>query len=56
MLYFQEKKNKMNNQIEQISSGGIGQMYLDRTDKHWYICEATEYANENKIPFFKVFI
>ena len=43
----------MNNQIEYIPSGGIGEMYLDRIDKHWYRCESTEYANETIIPFFK---
>ena len=43
----------MNNQIEYIPSGGIGEMYLDRIDKHWYRCESTEYAYETIIPFFK---
>ena len=42
----------MNNQIEYIPSGGVGEMYLDRIDKHWYRCESTEYANEKIIPFF----
>ena len=43
----------MNNQIEYIPSGGIGEMYLDRLDKHWYRCESTEYTNEKIILFFK---
>ena len=43
----------MNNQIEYIPSGGVGEMYLDRIDKHWYRCESIEYANEKIIPFFK---
>ena len=36
----------MNNQIKYIPSGNVGEMYLDKIDKHWYICESTEYANE----------
>ena len=43
----------MNNQIEYIPSGGVGEMYLDRIDKQWYRCESTEYAKEKIIPFFK---
>ena len=44
----------MNNQVKYIPSGGIGEMCLDRTDKHWYRFESTEYGNEKIIPFFKV--
>ena len=43
----------MNNQIKYIPSGNVGEMYLDRIDKHWYRCESTEYANEKIIPFLK---
>ena len=44
----------MNNQIEYIPSDGIGEMYFDRIDKHWYRCESTEYANEKIIPFYVI--
>ena len=53
VIFFMNKKNKMNNQIEHIPSGGIGEMYLDGVDKHWYRCESTEYAKEKIIPLFK---
>ena len=43
----------MINQIEYSPSGGVGEMYLDGIDKHWYRCESTEYANEKIIPFFE---
>ena len=43
----------MNNQIKYIPSGNVGEMYLDRIDKHWYRRESTEYANEKIIPFLK---
>ena len=45
----------MNNQIEYIPSDGIGEMYFDRIDKHWYRCESTEYANGKIIPFLSFY-
>ena len=44
----------MNNQIEYIPSGGVGEMYLDRIEKHWYRCESGEYANGKIITFLKI--
>ena len=44
----------MNSQIGYIPSGSVGEMYLDRIDKHWYRCESTEHANEKIIPLFKI--
>ena len=43
----------MNNQIEYIPSGGVGEIYLDMIDGHWYMCESTKYAKEKVLPFFK---
>ena len=43
----------MNNQHFYISSGGVGEIYLDRVDRHWYRHESTDHAKEKVIPFFK---
>ena len=43
----------MNNQIEYIPSGGVGEIYLDMIDGHWYMCESTKYAKEKVLPFCK---
>ena len=43
----------MNNQQFYILSGGVGEIYLDRVDRHWYRHESTDHAKEKVIPFFK---
>ena len=43
----------MNNEIEYIPSGSVGEIYLDMIDEHWYMCESTKYAKEKVLPFFK---
>ena len=43
----------MINQHFYIPSGGVGEIYLDRVDRHWYRHESTDHAKEKVIPFFK---
>ena len=41
----------MNNQQFYILSGGVGEIYLDRVDRHWYRHESTDNAKEKVILF-----
>ena len=45
----------MNNQHFYILSGGVGEIYLDRVDRHWYRHESSDHAKERVIRFFKFF-
>ena len=44
----------MNNQHFYILSGGVGEIYLDRVDRHWYRHESTDNAKEKVILFKKI--
>ena len=43
----------MINQHFYIPSGGVGEIYLDRVDRHWYRHGSTDHAKEKVIPFLK---
>ena len=43
----------MDNQHFYIPSGNVGEIYLDRVDRHWYRHESTDHAKEKAIPFLK---
>ena len=56
MIFFLGIIKKMNNQIEYIPSGGVGEIYLDMIDGHWYMCESTKYAKEKVLPFLSFYM
>ena len=50
-MLFLEVRKKMNNQHLYIPSGDVGEIYLDRVDRHWCWHGSTEHAKEKVIPF-----
>ena len=50
---FLEKKIKMNNQAF-IPSHGIGDLYLDVGNMHWYMHNSSLFNFQKEIPFFKL--
>ena len=53
-MLFLEIRKKTNNQHFYIPSGGVGETYLDRVDRHWYRHESSDHAKEKVIPFLKI--
>ena len=45
----------MNNQVF-IPSNGIGELYQDVFDMHWYYYESTLFNIDKEIPFMKVLL
>ena len=45
----------MNNQVF-IPSNGIGELYLDVFDMHWYYYESTLFNIDKEIPFMKLLL
>ena len=45
----------MNNRVF-IPSNGIGEIYLDLSDMHWYYYESSTFNIDKEIPFLKLFI
>ena len=43
----------MNNQHFYIPSGGVGEIFLDKVDRHWYRHGSTDHAKEKVISFLK---
>ena len=52
-MLFLEVRKKMNDQHFYVPSGSVGEIYLDRVDRHWYKHESTDQAKEKVIPFLK---
>ena len=55
LFYFRKKKSKINNQVF-IPSNGIGELYLDVFDMHWYYYESTLFNIDKEIPFMKLLL
>ena len=53
-MLFLEVRKKMNDQHFYVPSGSVGEIYLDRVDRHWYKHESTDHAKEKVIPFLKI--
>ena len=53
-LFSGNKKSKMSNRF--ISSNGVGELYLDVSDMHWYLYESSCYNIDKKIPFTKLLL
>ena len=53
-MLFLEIRKKTNNPHFYIPSGGVGETYLDRVDRHWYRHEPSDHAKEKVIPFLKI--
>ena len=53
-MLFLEIRKKTNNPHFYIPSGGVGETYLDRVDRHWYRHESSDHAKEKVIPFLKI--
>ena len=51
-LFYFNKNSKMNNQVF-IPLNGIGELYLDVFDMHWYCYESTLFNTDKEIPFMK---
>ena len=53
-LFLGNKKLKINNRF--IPSNGVGELYLDLTDMHWYLYESFYYNIDKVIPFMKLIL
>ena len=53
-LFLGNKKLKMSNRF--IPSNGVGELYLDVSDMHWYLYESSCYNIDKKIPFMKLLL
>ena len=53
-LFLGNKKLKMTNRF--IPSNGVGELYLDVSDMHWYLYESSCYNIDKKIPFMKLLL
>ena len=49
------KDKIMNNQVF-IPSNGIGEIYLDLSDMHWYYYESSTFNIDKEIPFLKLLL
>ena len=55
MCFILDKNSKINNQVF-IPSDGIGDLYLDVFDMHWYYYESTLFNIDKEIPFMKLLL
>ena len=55
LFYFRKKNSKLNNRIF-IPSNGIGELYLDVFDMHWYYHESTLFNIDKEMPFMKLLL
>ena len=39
-----------------IPSDGVGELYLDMSDMHWYLYESSCYNIDKEIPFMKLLL
>ena len=39
-----------------IPSNGVGELYLDMSDMHWYLYESSCYNIDKEIPFMKLLL
>ena len=53
-LFLGNKKSKMSNRF--IPSNGVGELYLDVSDMHWYLYESSCYNIDKEIPFMKLLL
>ena len=53
-LFLGNKKLKMSNRF--IPSNGVGELYLDMSDMHWYLYESSCYNIDKEIPFMKLLL
>ena len=53
-LFLGNKKLKMTNRF--IPSNGVGELYLDVSDMHWYLYELSCYNIDKEIPFMKLLL
>ena len=53
-LFLGNKKLKMSNRCS--PSNGVGELYLDVSDMHWYLYESSCYNIDKKIPFMKLLL
>ena len=49
------KDKIMNNQVF-IPSNGIGEIYLDLSDMHWYYYESSTFNIDKEVPFLKLLL
>ena len=54
-FYFGNKRQKMNNRVF-IPSNGIGEIYLDLSEMHWYYYESSTFNIDKEIPFLKLLL
>ena len=53
-LFLGNKKSKMSNRF--IPSNGVGELYLDVSDMHWYLYESSCYNINKEIQFMKLLL
>ena len=53
-LFLGNQKSKMSNQL--IPTNGVGELYLDVSDMHWYLYESSYYNIDKEIPFMKLLL
>ena len=53
-LFLGNKKLKMSHQF--IPSNGVGEIYLDVSNMHWYSYGSSCYNIDNEIPFMKLLL
>ena len=53
-LFLGNQKSKMSNQL--IPTNGVGELYLDVSDMHWYLYESSCYNINKEIQFMKLLL